>query len=113
MFPPSCLIPEGRSLLLSNVVSCRFRRSLYGYPAEVVYPSSTHTRRPPTATGYGSPSTVSQGAAFCTRSRGERSYRIREASLTDPDSRMLRSLNFVAYRSRLKKLPSFTPPLPS
>ncbi len=69
--------------------------------------------RPFTTAGYGSPSSVSHGAAFCTISRGDRSYRILAFLLIAPDSSRFLSWNFDAYSSLRKNESMRTPPCPS
>ena len=69
--------------------------------------------RPSTTAGYGSVSSVSHGATAFTRSDGFRTYMIFELSLIEPLNRMLRSPCTSENTSRLKKLPSGTPPLPA
>src|SRR4051812_48235999 len=93
-------------------MSPRVDRSAYGYPSLVVYPSTIHTIRWLTTAGYGSPSTLRNGATFCTTCRGSRLNRIREFDEIAPEKRMLRSLYFSENTSRLKKLPIRTPPPP-
>ena len=56
------------SLTASAEAVERSSRSEPGYRLLVVYPSTTHSTRPPATTGYGSPSSVSHGATRATRS---------------------------------------------
>ena len=62
-----------RGLTASDVISCSDFFSASGYLSLVVKPSRIQTIFPSTTAGSASESTVSQGATFCTRSRGERS----------------------------------------
>jgi hypothetical protein len=78
----------------------------------VVYPSMIHFTRPPTTTGYGSPSGVSHGATLATRVSGSRSKRILDSEFTSELRTMLGSCIRAANSSLLTMLPTGTPPVP-
>src|SRR2546430_9284116 len=113
MFSWAWAVMKPSPVSVSLVADWRSTWSAYGYVVAVVYPSRIHRMCPSTTAGYGSPSMVRNGATFCTRSRGSRTYMIFEFGLKTLEIRKLVSRYLYPYRTRRQYEPTEMPPEPS
>src|SRR5665647_259765 len=102
------MVPE-RAVSASVVTSSSARDAEYGYWSDVVQPSTIHTTRPSTTAGYTRVSRLRNGATFCTRSRGSRSYRIWDSAVTRLENRISSEPNLIENSTLFQRPPMLGP----